>query len=325
MIRSLTETTPPHARSNAAFVPAVLAGIAVAMLFGGGTATACPSGPRPTGAYDTYVAACAGSDDHVVPINAGQGGFFVSATETGGLALLPGLVNASASVGTILGDPAHPDLHASVFGQVGSTIHLSGSLDGEAMADFRDIVIPRHNRRDAGFFRLDFALDGIFANPPADPENNYGIVALNIGIEKWSNPSVRAGGGIGFSTVQGIYGPVSTTVEVGMNVSVGAQYVLTGELSVRAFGTASNGDTTDFAADFGTTAKFLGVHFFTDETQTEELFDFTLESAFGFNYLNAAPPVNDVVEPGSLALLASAVGLLGVAWRRRGAAVSASA
>ena len=53
MARSLTETTPQHARSKAAFVPAVLAGIAVAMLFGGGTATACPSGPRPIGAYDT--------------------------------------------------------------------------------------------------------------------------------------------------------------------------------------------------------------------------------------------------------------------------------
>lgn len=191
------------------------------------------------------------------------------------------------------------------------------------MAEFRDIVIPRHNRRDSGYFRLDFGLDGIFATAPAEITDNYGAVTLNLGIDKWSNPLIHAGNGISLTTNEGFYGPVSTTVKVGMNVAVGAQYVLSGMLDVLAFGNASDGRTTDFAADFGTTAKFLGVHFFTDETQTEELFDFTLDSAFGFNYLAAAPPVNDVVEPGSLALLASAVGLLGIAGRRRRAMAGA--
>jgi hypothetical protein len=328
MARSLTETAPPHAPvvvPMAARIRSVFSGFAFAMLVAGAAPVlACPAGPRPTGDYATYVAACAGVDDHFVPIDPGKGGFFVSATETYTPSIGIGIVNQSASVGTILGDPVHPDLHASVIGLVGSTIHQHGDASGEAMAEFRDIIIPRHNKRDAGFFRMDFSLDGILSTPPDGVSDNYGIVALNIGIADPDDPTRHRSAGIGFSTQDGIFGPVSTTIGIGMNVCVRCAYVLTGDLSVFAFGNAGSGETVDFAADFGTTAKFLGVHFFTDETQTEELFDFTLDSAFGFNYLAAAPPVSDVVEPGSLVLLATALGLAGFARRRVGAAAHAA-
>lgn len=296
------------------------AGVVLAGLLGGfAPAQACPSGPRPAGDDgQTYIAACAGSDDHVVltrPTGPLGTGFLVSATEVASDKLAG--IAIKAGVSAVSNFIVNPDLHASAFGYANSTLVSTGGADGEAMVSFRDFVTFKSTRLGVVFFTLEYQLDGILTGTHLASEAAFGqaVASLNLAVGV-PNSTDSTGAGKALDTEEGDSGVLSFKVTVERDIDLAYTWEVRGMLDVRAFGTATAGFSADFAADFGSTAKFLGMHFYTDASKTTELFDITPVSAFGFTYTSSAPDRGPIPEPSSLALLAAAIGCIGMVRRR---------
>lgn len=312
--------TPRLRRSRAA-----MAAVALATLVGGtDPAAACPSGPRPTGNDARYVAACAGQNDEVVLIRPPSGpltlGTAVSATDTHSAPFGLGHVEITASVGTSSNFILNPDLHASVIGYADSTDRRTGEAGGNATASFRDIV--RFKGAPFETFILEYAVTGNLVGTYVSSGAAFGqaIAVLNLGISRLDGSGFREGFGLTLDTEAGQSGPFDFNFGLSARLQPDRDYVLSGSLDVRAYGysAAGAGVPSTFAADFGSTMKFMGFRFYTDDTYSTEVQGVIVESAFGFDYRVAddgAPTV--VPAPSSLLLLASGIGLV-AAWRRRG-------
>jgi hypothetical protein len=302
-------------------------GVALATLFGGtDPASACPSGPRPTGNDARYVAACAGLNDEVVLIRPPSGsltlGTAVSATDTGSAPFGLGHVEITASVGTSSNFILNPDLHASVIGYADSTDRRTGQAGGLANASFRDIVRFRGAQFET--FILEYAVTGNLVGTyvPSGAAFGQATAVLNLGISRLDGSGFSIGYGITLDTEEGQSGPFDFNFGLSGRLLPERDYVLSGSLDVGAYGwsAAGTGVPSTFAADFGSTMKFMGFRFYTDDTYSTEVQGVTVQSAFGFDYRVAddgAPTA--VPAPSSLVLLAGGIGLL-AAWRRRGVA-----